>query len=93
MTDGTNATVQAGAAAMTGANPVDHPRGAKEVISAGVFDMTNLLGSSSCPPDQVIANGRITIPLSGMCGSMQLLGLLLVGLCTLVAARIVIEGV
>lgn len=60
---------------------------------ASAIDRTDRL-ASACPGDQVVqvASASITLPFSKLCGSLQMLGNLAVGISLLAAAFIVFKG-
>lgn len=93
-TDPANAAVAAGAAALTGSNPANHPREQKTTVNVGNLTTTNPFGGG-CPVDTSITviGQQIVIPLSSACSVFQLMGSLLVGLTMLCAAFIVAKGV
>lgn len=93
-TNAQNAAVVAGNAAITGLDPSTHPRLNKENKSAGTLDNTNPF-TNSCPADVSFhaVTGQVTVPLSSLCSSLQLLGYLAIAITLIVAARIVAEGV
>lgn len=85
---------QTGQSAMTGdLRPDGHPAKGVEGQSlafSSVIDQTDRLGAG-CPADVSVsvAGKSVAIPFSSMCGNLQLVGNLMVGLCMLVAAFIV----
>lgn len=87
-----------GNAAANGASaPGDHPGNSTSIVSMGFaerIDQTNLLGSAQCPADKVmyIASQAFTIPFSSLCGSLQLMGQVLVAICLLASVAIVFRG-
>jgi len=86
--------VDAGSLAASGGNhPAGHPYNDGTTTSlsfSGAIDQTNLLGSG-CPVDVsfTLAGVALALPFSQMCGPLQMVGQLAVGLCMLVAAFIV----
>lgn len=79
-----------------GDNPSWSPANAANVASTAIdfstqIDQTNPF-DSSCPVDQVLALGgqfgSVTLPFSTWCGSLQLIGKLVLGVCLLAAAFI-----
>jgi len=88
----------AGLSAMNGqTQPEGHPGGsvdAKSISFSSVIDQSNSIGGGSCPSDTVIpvAGHSFTIPFSKLCGSLQLLGNLVVAFAMLAAAFIVFRN-
>jgi len=79
--------------AIAGGLDGEHPRANGQSISLSfpsIIDQTNLLGSS-CPTDVAFSVGgsAMSLPLSQMCGPLQTLGSVLVGITMLAAAFIV----
>jgi hypothetical protein len=90
--DPTNAKVQDGNSSMNGqSQPEGHPGlHPEEVQLASVLDMTNPFGSG-CPSDFSFAvmGASVTVPLSGACGILQVMGAIAVAFTLLAAARII----
>jgi len=95
-TDPTNATVQAGMAALgAGDQPGDHPgKNPQTVQFQANIDQTNPYGNS-CPADfslSVMGNS-VPVPLSHACGVLQWMGYVAVAFALYAAARIAFGGV
>jgi hypothetical protein len=93
-TEPTNATVQAGNAALTAGDPSDHPKNNKATKDIGTFDQTNPFGNS-CPADQsftIYKGASMVIPWSSACGSLIIMGNLLVGFTMLISAFWLVKG-
>jgi len=86
-----------GNAAINGlSRPDGHPANAPDAQSvsfSSVIDQTDRLGGS-CPADVsvTVAGRSVVMPLSSMCGNLQLIGNLMVGFCMFVAALIVFRN-
>jgi hypothetical protein len=82
-------------AAKTGNQTGDNPNNASFSIGAGSFDMSNALGGgASCIADkQIMVMGKsVNIAFSMICEYLEALGLVMVGVSMLLAARIVTRG-
>jgi hypothetical protein len=86
-----------GTAGMNGQlRPDGHPGNSAEsqsVSFSNVIDQTDRLGAG-CPADVSVnvAGKTVSMPLSSMCGNLQLVGSLMVGFCMFVAALIVFRS-
>lgn len=82
-------------AAKTGNQTGSNPNNGSVSIGPGSFDSSNALGSgASCIADQsvTVLHWTATLPFSKVCSSLDILGLALLAVSSLLAARIVARG-
>jgi hypothetical protein len=88
-----NPAVQAGINSLAGGDGLNHPKNDKQTVNIASFNTSNPFGAS-CPPDHTITvmQAQIVIPFSHACGTLQLMGNLLVGLVSLACAFWLVRG-
>lgn len=83
-------------AVKTGNQTGNNPNNSSVSIGSGNFDSSDAFGlGSTCPADRTITvNGQAVtwLPFSKLCGSLEMLGFVLMGVSFLLAARIVARG-
>ncbi|MFV0678266.1 virulence factor TspB C-terminal domain-related protein [Variovorax sp. tm] len=82
-------------AAKTGNQTGTNPNNSSVAVGAGNFDSSDAIGSSGqCVGDQTVTVLRwtATLPFSRVCSSLDMLGLALLAVSSLLAARIVARG-